>query len=205
MKTVDPGDLAPQDVYRLMISAIVPRPIALVSTLGPDGVRNVAPFSFFSGVSSRPPLLSIAIGAGRSGEKDTLRNIRATREFVVNVVSEPLAAAMVASSGDYPPDVDEFEVAGLTPVPSDKVRCPRVGESPVQAECVLAQLVEQPGGSDATLVIGRVLRFHVARAVLDRASGTVDPRLLRPVGRLGGDLYATLEEPFALPRPRVTR
>lgn len=203
MKAIDPGDLAPRDVYRLMISTIVPRPIALVSTVSEAGIFNVSPFSYFNGVAARPPIVSLSIARRGPGEKDTMRNIRATREFVVNVVDRGLAAASVQASGDYDPSVDEFQVAGLTPLPSDKIRAPRVAESPVHFECVAVDLVERPGGAETTLVLGRVLRFHVARRVL--VDGVVDPRQLDPVARLGGDLYAALGEPFPLPRPEVPR
>jgi len=141
----------------------------------------------------------ISVARSRSGEKDTMRNIRATREFVVNVVDRALASAAVATSAPHPPDVSEFGPAGLTPLPSDKVAPPRVAESPVHLECVAVDLVEEPGGAATTLVLGRVLRFHVARRVWK--DGTVDPVALAPVGRLGGQLYADLGEPYELTRP----
>ena len=203
MKAIDPGDLSPQDVYGLMVATIVPRPIALVSTVSETGVPNVSPFSFFNGVASRPPIVMLSIARGSSGEKDTMRNIRATREFVVNVVDRALAPAAVATSVDYPPEVDEFEPAGLTPIPSDKVGPPRVAESPVHFECVAIDLVNEPGGASVTLVLGRVLRFHVARRLWK--DGAIEPAELAPIARLGADLYAELGEPFALKRPKLPR
>lgn len=196
MKSLDPGDLDPRDVYKLMISSIVPRPIALVSTVSEAGLPNVSPFSYFNGVASRPPIVSLSIARGKDGEKDTLRNIRQVRDFVVNVVDRQLAAKAVATSAPYDASTSEFEVVGLTPVASDKVRSPRVAESPVHFECVAVDLIENPGGSDVTLVLGRVLRFHVARRLWGEKK--LDPRELDPVARLGADLYATLGEPFAL-------
>lgn len=196
MKVIDPGDLEPRDVYRLMVSTIVPRPIALVSTVGADGVHNVSPFSYFNGVASRPPIVSVSIARARDGEKDTMRNIRSTREFVVNVVDRGLAEAAVKTSVDHPPSVNEFEVAGLTALASDKVRAPRVAEAPIHMECVAVDIVEQPGGASVSLVLGRILRFHVSRRVW--VDGDVDPVELDPVGRLGGSLYATLSAPFPL-------
>ncbi len=196
MKPIDPGDLDPRDVYRLMISSIVPRPIALVSTVSPAGVTNVSPFSFFNAVSSRPPIVSLSIARSRDGEKDTMRNIRHGRDFVVNVVDRSLAEKAVASSSRFDASTSEFDVVGLTPLPGDKVRSPRVAESPVHFECVALDLIESPGGSDVTLVLGRVLRFHVARRLWN--GGAIDARELDPVGRLGGDLYALLGEPFSL-------
>lgn len=196
MKSLDPGDLTQRDVYQLMISAVVPRPIALVSTVSEAGITNVSPFSFFNAVASRPPILSISIAPGKDGEKDTLRNIRHGRDFVVNVVDRALAERAVATSAPFDPTTSEFEVVGLTPLPSDKVRSPRVAESPVHFECVAVDLIDNPGGSDVTLVLGRVLRFHVARRLWGDAK--LDPVALDPIGRLGSDQYAALGEPFAL-------
>jgi flavin reductase (DIM6/NTAB) family NADH-FMN oxidoreductase RutF len=195
-KSLDPGDLAPKDAYALLVSAVVPRPIALVSTISENGVANLSPFSFFTAISSTPPVVAISIGRGREGEKDTMRNIRATRAFVVNVVDRALAAAAVASAAAHPPDVNEFLVTGLTELPSDKVPAPRVAESPIHLECVVSDLVESPGGADATLVLGRVLRFHVMRRIL--VDGAIDPSMLDPVARLGADLYAPLGDIFEL-------
>jgi flavin reductase (DIM6/NTAB) family NADH-FMN oxidoreductase RutF len=205
MKSLDPGDLDPRDVYKLMISAIVPRPIALVSTVSESGITNVSPFSFFNGVASRPPIVAISISRGKDGEeKDTLRNIRHQRDFVVNVVDRALAAKAVASSAPFDAGTSEFAAVGLTAMPSDKVRSPRVAESPVHFECIAVDLVENPGGSDVTLVLGRVLRFHVARRLWGEQR--LLPQELDPVGRLGGDFYATMAEPFAMrpdPAPRT--
>lgn len=196
MKSIDPGDLDPRDVYQLMISSIVPRPIALVSTISEAGITNVSPFSFFNGVASRPPIVSISIARGKDGEKDTMRNIRHGRDFVVNIVDRALAEKAVATSASFDAGTSEFEVVGLTPIPSDKVKSPRVAESPVHFECFAVEIFESPGGSDVSLVLGRVLRFHVARRLWgDRR---LDPAELDPVARLGSDLYATLTDPFAL-------
>ncbi|MEM7245994.1 MAG: flavin reductase family protein [Acidobacteriota bacterium] len=202
MKAIDPGDLSPRDAYELMIGAIVPRPIALVSTLSDAGIRNLSPFSFFMGVSARPPLLALSIAKTRDGEKDTMRNIRATKEFVVNVVDRKTCAAAVISSGEYAHHVDEFSVAGLEAIPSDKVAAPRVKDCPVHMECVTVELVDQPAGAAVCLVIGRVLRFHVSREIR-QSDGRIDPALLDPVGRLGGPHYTPLGELFSMPRPQV--
>ena len=196
MKSLDPGDLDPRDVYRLMISSIVPRPIALVSTISEAGVTNVSPFSFFNAVAARPPIVALSIAPGKDGEKDTMRNIRHGRDFVVNVVDRALSEKAVATSAPFDAETSEFHVVGLTPLPSDKVRSPRVAESPVHFECIAVEIIENPGGSDVTLVLGRVLRFHVARRLWgDRR---LDPADLDPVGRLGGELYTTLGETFSM-------
>ena len=204
--TVDPGSAPHQDIYKLMIGSIVPRPIALVSTLSRDGVRNLAPFSFFTGISSRPPLICFCPGP-RSVEgprKDTLINIWMTKEFVVNIVSEEIAEAMNLTSGEYPPEVDEFEVAGLTPLPSDLVKPPRVAESHVSMECRLHLAIEfgdQPGGGN--LIVGEILRFHVDERVVS-GNLRIDPDQLRPIGRMGGPTgYTRTRDRFDMIRPKV--
>ncbi len=199
---IDPEQSTPRDVYRVMIRAIVPRPIAWVSTRSPEGVNNLAPFSFFTGVTSDPPSIVFAPGRRASdGErKDTLRNVEATGEFVVNVVPRPLAEAMNVTATDFAPEVDEFVEAGLTPVPGEKVSAPRVGESPVQLECRVLQVVpvgpEGPGGG--ALVVGRIVLIHVDDDVV--VDGRIDARRLAPLARLGGMEYASLGEIFVMPR-----
>lgn len=196
---VDPASLSPKDRYRWMISSIVPRPIALVSTISPEGVANLAPFSYFTGISSTPPVLAISAGPKRGGGcKDTFRNVEATKEMVVNVVSEDLAKPMVLTSKEWPSDTSEFDVAGLTRAPSDLVRPPRVAESPLAMECRLFQTI--PVGSDPTwIVLGEIVRIHVRDDVM--GGGFPDPRKLRPLARLGGDWYAKLGELIEIKRP----
>ncbi len=162
---INPAEHDPRDVYKILIGSIVPRPIAFVSTLSTEGVRNLAPFSFFNAVCAAPPVISISISY-RAAEKDTLRNIRETREFVVNIVSDEFSEQMNLTSGEYAPEVDEFEVSGLTPVASELVRPPRVKESRVQMECRLHQIVpvsDRPMG--ATLVLGQVSSLFSALTV----------------------------------------
>ncbi len=200
-RSIDPSDHSAREVYALMISAIVPRPIALVSTTDGKGGRNLAPFSYFMGVASAPPVLAISTVSRRDGEKkDTLRNIEATREFVVNVVSEPMAEAMNLSSGDFPFGQDEFEHARLTPVAGVRVAAPRVAESPVQMECRLERILEV-GTQPAYLFLGEVLLFHVREDVL--TDGRIDVGKLKPVARLGGSDYAHVRDVFSMTRPVV--
>jgi flavin reductase (DIM6/NTAB) family NADH-FMN oxidoreductase RutF len=194
---IDPAKLDRKEAYKLMISLIVPRPIAFVTSVSQTGHANLAPFSFFNGVSSHPPIVMIAVGGRKDGRKDTWNNIEATGEFVVNVVVPEIVDAMVLASRDYPPEVDEIAVTGLTPVPSRTVKPPRIAESPVQMECRLEKLVEVAG---TAVILGRVLLYHVQDALLE--DGAVAPDKLRPVARLGGDLYAHLGEIFAKSRPR---
>jgi len=201
---VDPRSSSIHDIEKLLVGVILPRPIAFVSTLSLDGVANLAPFSFFTAVCPRPPVICFcnSIRARDGSKKDTLRNVEATGEFVVNVVSEDFAARMVACSGDYPPEVSEFAISGLTPIASDLVKPPRVKESRVQMECRLVQVVTvstEPGGG--SLVMGEVLRFHVDDSVI--SDGAVDPDKLRPIGRMGGTQYVRTTDRFEMPRPKV--
>jgi flavin reductase (DIM6/NTAB) family NADH-FMN oxidoreductase RutF len=204
---VDPATTEVRNVYRLMVAAIVPRPIAFVSTISADGILNLAPFSFFTAASADPPVICFApmirANAERDGgRKDTLRNIQATGEFVVNIVSEEFAAQMNICSAEFPPEIDEFQASGLTPVPSDLVRPPRVKESHVHMECRLLEIVNvsaKPlGGS---LVLGQVLRFHVEDGWLDNYQ--LDPDKLRAIGRMGGATYTRTTDRFELVRPAV--
>jgi flavin reductase (DIM6/NTAB) family NADH-FMN oxidoreductase RutF len=200
---LDPAAERPGDVYRLMIGVITPRPIAWVSTVAPDGVTNLAPFSFFAGVSANPATVVFSPVNHRDGsKKDTVRNLEANGEFVVSVVPYALREAMNATSEELPYGVSEIERCGIATVPSERVRPPRVAGAPVHMECVVHQIVRVGDGPlAANMVIGRVLLFHVDDAVLDEA-GRVDPRRLDTIGRLGGDGYARTTDLFALPRPR---
>ncbi len=201
---INPAEHDARNVYKLMIGSIVPRPIAFVSTISADGVLNLAPFSFFTGVSANPPTICFCpVRRASDGQrKDTLRNIQDVGEFVVNIVSEDFAAQMNACSADFPPEVNEFEISGLTPIPSDLVKPPRVKESRVQMECRLLQIVEisdQPLG--ASIVIGRILRFHVDDGLFQ--DFRIDPDELRAIGRMGGPTYARTTDRFDMPRPTV--
>jgi flavin reductase (DIM6/NTAB) family NADH-FMN oxidoreductase RutF len=193
---IDPSGLDRRAAYKLMISLIVPRPIAWVSTVSPEGAVNLAPFSYFNGITSHPPILMIAVGARRGERKDTWRNIDLTRQFVVNLVVPELVDAMVVTSGEYPPEVDELKHAGLTPAPSKKVSPPRIAESPVSMECELERIVEV---EQTALILGRVVLYHVRDDLLHQ--GSVDPTRLKPVARLGDDFYAYLGEVFSRGRP----
>jgi len=201
---VDPAASSIHDVEKLLVGVILPRPIAFVSTLSPDGVANLAPFSFFTAVCPKPPVVCFcnSIRLRDGSKKDTLRNVEATGEFVINVVSEDFAEQMVACSGEYPSDVSEFDVSGLTPIASDLVKPPRVKESRVQMECRLLQVVTistEPGGG--SLVMGEVLRFHVDDGVMER--GSVDPDKLRAIGRMGGIQYVRTSDRFSMARPKI--
>jgi flavin reductase (DIM6/NTAB) family NADH-FMN oxidoreductase RutF len=207
MRTLDPAQIAPNDIYKLMIGMIVPRPIAFVSTIDAAGIRNLAPFSYFTACSSNPPVVCFctSVRTGPRPYKDTFLNVEATGEFVVNIVSEEFAEQMNLCSADVPPEIDEFELSRLTPLASDLVKPPRVAESKVQMECRLRQIVrvsDQPGGG--ILVLGEVLRFHVIESLLDDQKGgyKIDPDKLNAIGRMGGPVYTRTRDRFEMQRPR---
>lgn len=203
MLSINPADHQVHEIYKLMVGLIVPRPVALVSTVDKDGVRNVAPFSFFSGVGSNPPTVLFCPALRSSGDhrKDTLRNVEQTGEFVINIVSDSIAAAANATAADVGPEVDEFLLAGLTAIPSEAVRAPRVAESPAQFECKLLQIVftgQAPGAG--VIVLGEVVRVHVA-AHLEH-NFRIDPAALDAVGRMAGNTWVHTRERFDLERPK---
>jgi flavin reductase (DIM6/NTAB) family NADH-FMN oxidoreductase RutF len=200
----DPESLPWKSVYKLLIGAVVPRPIGWISTIDAAGLPNLAPFSFFNAVSSRPPIVafSTTVRASGGGPKDTLRNVRTTGEFVVNIVTEDLAQAMNLTSTEFPPEVDEFQAAGLTAAPSAVVAPPRVAESPIHFECRVHQIVEvgtEPGGG--ALILGRIVHLHVDPTVLV-GEDKIDVAKLRPIGRLAGPDYCRVTDLFQMPRPK---
>jgi flavin reductase (DIM6/NTAB) family NADH-FMN oxidoreductase RutF len=198
------NDFAWADVYRLAITFVQPRPIAWVSSLSAAGGRNLAPFSFYNMVSANPPVVIFVPSLRRDGtEKDTLRNVAATGEFVVATATESLAEKMNQCAAEVPPEVDEFDFAGLTPAPARLVRPALVAESPVNIECRLLEikrLGDAPGAG--CVVFGRILAIHVDDAVL-ADDGLVDPLKLRAVGRLGRLTYTRTTDLFDLPRPKA--
>lgn len=199
MLSYRPEDLAPRQAARLLNSLVIPRPIAWVSTVGLDGTPNLAPFSYFNVVSSKPPVVMFSVSGGHGQEKDTLRNIRETGEFVVNLVPDYLAEAMNLTSGRYAYGVNEFELAELAAIPSVTIRPPRVAKSPVALEVRVQQLVPV-AGSQSVIVVGDVLHYHIHPDVL-ADDGLVDAGQLRPLARLGRDQYTTLGELMSITRP----
>jgi flavin reductase (DIM6/NTAB) family NADH-FMN oxidoreductase RutF len=200
---LDPQTLGERETYKLLIGCVVPRPIAWVSTLDVAGVRNLAPFSFFNGIGSNPPALSISINYvdGLDQRKDTLRNISDTGEFVVNIVDEDLAQAMNATAANYPPGVDEFAIAGVAAAPSTTVRPARVASAPVSLECRLFTLVPVgQGPGSATVVIGVIQMIHVRSDIINERH-YIDITKLRPVARLAGTGYAYVHDTFDMVRP----
>ncbi|MGA2211824.1 MAG: flavin reductase family protein [Bryobacteraceae bacterium] len=199
---VDPASTDYVNVYKLLIGSVVPRPIAFVSTVNSDGAFNLAPFSFFTVASANPPVLLINVSRRSNPDprKDTLRNITIAREFVVNVVSEEIGEKMNLCAGEYPPEVDEFEVSGLTPIPSDLVKAPRVAESPINMECRLLYTLEMSGlEGGGHLVLGQVIRFHIDDAYFHNYR--IDADKLGAIGRMAGNSYTRTLDRFDLIRP----
>jgi flavin reductase (DIM6/NTAB) family NADH-FMN oxidoreductase RutF len=189
------------DRNKLLVSLVLPRPIAWVTSKDAQGVLNAAPFSFFNAVSSDPPMVVIGIGAQPDREvKDTLANIRARGEFVVNLVPEELGEAMNVTAANAPPDVDETKIAGLELVASDVVDVPRIAGSPVAMECKVFQLVET--GGTGTIVIAKVVWLHVRTSVFkDLEKLYVDPAQMRLIARMhGAGAYCTTRETFVMDR-----
>jgi len=204
-----PADLPHREFYNILISCVAPRPIAWVSTLSASGQPNLAPFSFFNCVSAKPPLLAFSpsLRAPQEGSKpsqgepkDTLRNIRETKEFVISVVTYDLLDPMNLTSGEYGASVNEFELAKMTPVASRIVRPPRVGESPVSFECKLYQIfVFSPDPGGGALVIGEIVAIHIDDKHLK--DGRVDRNSLDLIGRMGGIQYTRTRDRIELARP----
>lgn len=194
-----PKDLNDKNMYKLLIGAIVPRPIAWLSSKDKEGAPNLAPFSFFTVASRKPPTLLVSIGPGinesTSLVKDTLCNIRETKEYVINIVPESLGNQMHNSSQSVAPDIDEFELAGLTKEPSILVDTPAVKESPIAFECKLSQII--PVGSDH-LVLGEVVHVRMDEEVY-MGDYKTDIDYWKPLGRLAGD-YAGLTGSYSLPK-----
>lgn len=210
---VTPSQLEHRELYGILLSAVGPRPIAWVSSLSASGQPNLAPFSFFNAVCADPPLLAFAPGmrspkkSEATGEpaglpKDTLRNIRETREFVINVVTYELAEAMNLTSGDYDASINEFEMAKLASAPSKIVRPRRVAESPVSFECKLHQILDfNPGPKGGSLVIGEIVSIHINEQHIKE--GRLDRNSLDLIGRMGGMQYTRTTQRFEMVRPKV--
>ncbi|HEX2852552.1 MAG TPA: flavin reductase family protein [Opitutaceae bacterium] len=199
---LDFASLPARDAYGWMTSTILPRPIAWVSTVSGAGVTNLAPFSFFQGVTSSPPtLMFVPVNLRDGTKKDTVRNLEQVPEFVVNLVSFSLAEKMNATSALLPYGESEFGKFGVASAPSDRIRPPRVAAAPVSFECVLDRIVlVGEGPLAANVVFGRILVAHIDDAVLG-ADGKPDPRKLDLIGRLGGESFTRTAGIFSLKRP----
>jgi flavin reductase (DIM6/NTAB) family NADH-FMN oxidoreductase RutF len=200
---ISPESRPNKDIYKILIGTVLPRPIAWVSSVDPSGNINLAPFSFFTVASVNPPILCFSpLLQENSIEKDTLVNISQTGEFVVNIVSYGLAQTMNRTSGPYPSDVNEFDVAGVTPKQSTFVEPPCVADSLVNFECKLQQII--PLGSEpmaGNLILGKVCNIHIDPDIV--RNGEVDNESLDAIGRLGGNMYTTIRDCFEMERPAI--
>ena len=198
----DLARLAPRDAYKLLIGAVVPRPIAFVTSLDPDGRVNAAPYSFFNAFSANPPLVVIGVGARPDrSPKDTAANVRLAEEFTVNVVDEAIAERMNVCAVPFPPGVDELAEAGLTAAPGAQVKSPRIAEAPASLEC--RRFVTLEVGAGSSLIVGRVVHMHFRDDVVDPERFRVDPARLRAVGRMGGSGYTRTRDRFEMARMSV--
>jgi len=197
---LDPQAIGIAASYKLLIGCVVPRPIAWVSTIAADDVPNLAPFSFFMGVCNDPPTIAFSSGRRETGKKDTVNNLEHTGDFVVNVVDDRHAEAMNATSGEYPPEVDEFALAGLTMAPGVRVRAPRLLTAPISMECKVVQIVPV-GHGPHSVVFGEIVYFHLRDDVYNAKTGRIDMHKLQPVGRLAGNQYAHVHDIFDMKRP----
>jgi flavin reductase (DIM6/NTAB) family NADH-FMN oxidoreductase RutF len=197
-----PNEMSIKDNYKLIIGSVLPRPIALVSTLSEEGIPNLAPFSFFTGITSKPATIGFAPALkGKEAEKkDTLANVENSKEFVVNIVTEDIADQMVKTASEVAPDIDEFQMSGLTAIDSEIVKPPRVKESPINLECKLYQVVYVGDGSagSGAFVIGEIVAYHIDDELYQ--DGKINTALLKPIGRLAGQDYTTLGRLFTLER-----
>ncbi|MFC1952045.1 flavin reductase family protein [Chloroflexota bacterium] len=202
---LDPKSLERPELAHLLADMVVPRPIAWISTVSERGIYNLAPFSAYSMIGSKPLLVCFSVGTTRDGQKkDTILNIELTKEFVINTVTEDLAEVMNKTSAPYPRDISEFEKVGVTPIRATIVKAPMVGESPINMECKVHQILEF--GQTPTLynlVIGEIMLVHVANELYDKQSGRISG--FKAVGRLGGDgdIYCRTRDSFQMKRPTL--
>ncbi|MFT3796293.1 flavin reductase family protein [Flavobacterium sp.] len=199
---IDPQEIDPRAVYKLLTGSVIPRPIGWISSISPEGIPNLAPFSYFNAVGEDPPHVMFSTIRPNNTNKDTLNNVLATGEFVVNMVTEDTVERMNRTSEMVPPDVDEFELGGLTPIASVKVKPFRVAESPITMECKVVHhyTLEDHKNGGATIVVGRIVLFHIDESVL-LDDYKINMQTYRPVSRLAGANYAKLGEIFTIKRP----
>ena len=192
---IDPSDLAAEQAYRLLTGIVVPRPIAWVTTLSGEGIVNLAPFSAFTFVSPKPPMLAISVGRKAGVYKDTAHNILNNEEFVVHIADTTLMTAVHESSTEHPPEVSEVEELSLETLPGERVKVPRLAAAPIAMECRFRQCLEF-GETRSRLLVGEVLVFHIRDGLLN--NGKIETEALDPIARIGGPRYARLGEIFTL-------
>lgn len=203
MKSIDPKQLTERDNYKFLIGSIIPRPIAFVTSQSEEGVVNGAPFSFFNIVSSNPPMISVSIQRPNGRVKDTARNIKAKKEFVVHIVDTDNVDKINETAASLPPEESEITKAGLTLVESKIISVPGIKEAKIRFECVLEQALELGGGDDqpgCDLIIAKVVQFHIEETLYE--DGRIDPHALSAVSRLAGNDYAKIGDIFTIERPQ---
>ncbi|MEF2966778.1 flavin reductase family protein [Paenibacillus sp. M1] len=202
MLSIDPDLQSERDNYKLLTGSIIPRPVALVTTLSEAGTLNAAPFSYFNIVTADPPLVSVSVQRKQGRPKDTARNAAERGAFVVHIADESYIRQVNETAASLPPEESEAALAGLTPVPSETIAVPGVAEAKVRMECLLEQAIPlggKPGEPAADLLIGRVVRFHIDESVYE--DGRISADTLKAVSRLAGNDYAKLGPTFSIPRP----
>ncbi|NDI99207.1 flavin reductase family protein [Flavobacterium sp. LaA7.5] len=199
---IDPAKTSQRNIYKILSGAIIPRPIAWVSSISDEGITNLAPFSFFNMVGDDPPHIMFSTVRTGDKNKDTLNNVLAIKQFVVNLATEDLVEKMNDTSASLPPNESEFDFAGLTPAPSVFIKPPRVQESPVSMECELVHHYSLEGHQNggATIMIGRVVMIHIDESIL-LDDFKINMETYKPVARLAGANYAGLGEIFSIKRP----
>ena len=198
------SELTPRERYKVLTSFILPRPIAWVTTLGPTGVVNAAPFSFFNAFCEDPPLCMFAANRKPNGEdKDTFLNIQRTGEFVVNIADEPLARAMHESSGDFPPEIGEPDYLGLKLAPSTEIAVPRLADAPWAMECKLWKLIDV--NDDRKLIMGEGIHFHIRDELWDDKAMRVHMDRYHPIGRMFADRYCRTDDRVVFPAAEGAR
>lgn len=192
---IEMANLERQEILELLGRAIAPLPIALISTIGEDGIYNAAPFSFIMPVSLKPPIICVSFGLREGQKRDTLVNIELSKDFVVNIMDETLIKPTIQASANYPSDVDEIKKVGLTAMASDRVKSPRIAESQVSLECQLSQKLELGEGANLrSIIFGEVVLAHVKDEVW--VSGKIEPSKLRVVGHLASGVYCRTRDIF---------
>ncbi|GGH32021.1 flavin reductase family protein [Paenibacillus segetis] len=202
MLSIDPNNQSERDNYKLLIGSIIPRPIAMVTTVSNSGVLNAAPFSYFNIVTANPPLISVSVQRKQGALKDTSRNAIESGAFVVHISDESYIQGINTTAANLAPDESEVMLAGLTPIASEVISVPGLAEAKIRMECLLEQAIPLGGTEDAPatdLLIGRVVRFHVDESLYH--NGHIDPEKLQPVSRLAGANYSKLGEIFSIERP----
>lgn len=197
----DPQEIEQKTIYKLLSGIVIPRPIGWISSISEEGITNLAPFSFFNAVGDDPPHVMFSAGRGATSNQDTLNNVLNTKQFVVNMVTEELVEQMNRTAQGIPPHESEFEFANLTPIPSIKIKPPRVKESPITMECELVHhyTLEDHKFGGSTILVGRIVLFHVAENML-LESHKINQENYQPISRLAGSNYSKIGEIFSVKR-----